>query len=266
MNLFFSHPPSEGPFLYAIGDVHGQITQLDELLTQLPLIPEDRLVFLGDYIDRGEDSRAVVERLLEIKAERPNTVFLRGNHEELLMNALSEANGDGIDANVHGELEVPEKILLWFQNGGYDTLRSYAPDGLTPEVIAEWQTLIPETHLEFFGETKREFVTDTYHFVHAGIALPGQIWDGMEYGLDDRLWIREPFLSSSEEYEGRIVVFGHTPQRTGRPLVLKNKIGLDTAAVFGGNLTAAALDPKAVGRRRLKPKFYQARFVERANG
>ena len=253
MILFFNQPQSTGPFVYAIGDVHGQITQLEALLALLPLTSEDTLLFLGDYIDRGENSRAVVERLIEIKAERPDTIFLRGNHEELLLNAFDEQEEtrteEGEDA------EVPEKTLLWLQNGGWETLRSYSPSE-----FSDWKAVFPETHLQFFRDTKREHITDAYHFVHAGIALPGQIWDGMEYGLDDRLWIREPFLSSGDDYNGRIVIFGHTPQRTGRPLMMRNKIGLDTAAVFGGPLTAAALDMTAIGRKRLKPKFYQIKY------
>ncbi len=248
---FFQKTVSEGPFIFAIGDVHGQITLLNELLQKIPAAPEDRFLFLGDYIDRGEDSNAVIERLLALKGERPDTIFLRGNHEELLLNALTDDCPDESEIERSG---FPEKTMLWLQNGGWDTLRSYAPEDL-----GDWKAVFPETHLEFFRDTRREFLTDAYHFVHAGIALPGQIWDGMEYGLDDRLWIREPFLSSSADYNGRIVIFGHTPQRTGRPLVMRNKIGLDTAAVFGGTLTAAALDPLAEGRGRSRPKFYQVR-------
>lgn len=218
-------------------------------LDALPLDPDDVLVFLGDYIDRGEDSRAVIETLLEVREQRPSTLFLRGNHEQLLLDARSD---DPPEWGIPGEtILFGEKTQLWLQNGGMDALLSYAP--FDP---MHWWKAIPDSHWEFFRATDREYITERVHFVHAGLLPPGKTWEGEDWGLDYRLWIREPFLSSRHNF-GRLVVFGHTPQMRGRPLVQRNKIGIDTAAVFGGPLTAAIFDPDFVSRRPLVPRFLQ---------
>ena len=108
-----------------------------------------------------------------------------------------------------------------------------------------------------------EYVTKHYHFVHAGLLPPGRHWEGEGWGLDPRLWIREPFLSSRADFDGRTVVFGHTPQMSGLPLIARNKIGLDTAAVFGGPLTAAAFESDFSGRKAPPPRFYQVENPDR---
>ena len=236
--------------IYAVGDIHGKSMMLRSLLDGLPFTPDDTLLFLGDYIDRGEDSCAVVEMLIDLQAQHEHCIFLRGNHEQMLLEAR-----DGPPPHRRPFTIVPvysEPMQLWLQNGGSDALASYGADD-----PFDWWDALPETHWKFFRATQMEHITDAYHFVHAGIALPGERWEGMEYGLDSRLWIREPFLDSEADYDGRVVVFGHTPQTTGRPLIHANKIGIDTGAVFGGPLTAAALDPDAAGEARTQGAFYQ---------
>src|SRR5947207_610990 len=109
--------------IYAIGDIHGQVTMLRAMLDKLyalPLTEEDTLVFIGDYIDRGEDSKAVIETLIRLKGERPDTVFLRGNHEQMMLDtrfgpSLQPSPREGFI--LHSEL-----TLNWIQNGGADTL------------------------------------------------------------------------------------------------------------------------------------------------
>ena len=161
----------------------------------------------------------------------------------MVLDALEKSDPPNISDDERFAL-FDETTLLWLQNGGGETLASY--DVQNP---LQWQESIPESHWEFFRATQLEYLTDNFHFVHAGVALPNQRWEGKEQGLDARLWIREPFLSSRADYDGRRVVFGHTPQMDGRPLVLRNKIGIDTGAVFGGPLTAAELNPETANKR-----------------
>lgn len=225
--------------IYAIGDIHGQVTMLREMLDLLraePLQESDTVIFLGDYIDRGEDTRAVIETLLAFREEHPNTIFLRGNHEQLMLDACEE--GAPQRAPRAGYLMFGDMTLNWLQNGGTDALDSYQVDDYTV-----WFDQIPDKHWEFIRATRFEHIVDNYHFVHAGLLPSGQRWSMQGMGLDPRLWIREEFLKSTVDFEGRIVVFGHTPQMSGKPLVHPNKIGIDTGAVFGGFLTAAAINP-----------------------
>lgn len=244
--------------IYAVGDIHGQVTMLRALLECLreqPLRPEDTLVFLGDYIDRGEDSCAVIETLLELRAQHNDTIFLRGNHEQMMLAAR-----DGTPPKYLAEqdaLELSEVFQIWLANGGVEALNSY---GLTWSVedLPRWWETIPEAHWTFLRDTQMEYITERYHFVHAGILPPGARWDEEGIASDPRLWIREPFLSGRADFGGRIVVFGHTPQQSGRPLLKKNKIGLDTGAVFGGPLTAAAFDLDAPAHQYLPVRLFQA--------
>lgn len=215
--------------IYAIGDIHGELAKLQRLLAKTLDVaqPADRLVFLGDYVDRGPDTRGVIELLLQLREERPNTVFLRGNHEqEMLECRYLFRSGKA--------LEDFDRTAVWFSFGGAETIASYPHTN-----VARWYERIPVTHWNFLESTVLEHREDPYLFVHAGVLPPGKRWQ--EDG-DPRLWIREPFLSFTEDL-GAIVVFGHTPLRNGRPLVMRNKIGIDTGAAYGGPLTAVALEP-----------------------
>jgi len=190
----------------AIGDIHGLAGTLERLLARLP--EAGTLVFLGDYIDRGPSSKAVVSRLLALERER-ECVFLRGNHEAMALSALA---GD------------PEMQITWQYNGGQQTLNSYGHD-------------FPQNHQDFFLRTRPYFCTEEYIFVHGGL-LPGKGPDELQES--QLLWIREPFLSSDHDW-GRLVIHGHTPTGNGRPEVLPNRINLDTGAVYRGKLTALVL-------------------------
>ena len=207
--------------MLAIGDVHGCNRRLQELLDRVEIDSHaDSLVFVGDYLDRGPDVRGTIDTLLKIKATRPNAIFLRGNHESMFLNYYRE----GLD----------EALFLY--NGGMTTLDSY---GLT---LAEARrgSGFPESHLRFLSELPLVYETEKYFFAHAG-ARPG-IPLG-EQSPEDLLWIRHEFIESDWDF-GRTVVFGHTPLPD--PLIEKNKIGIDTGAVYGGRLTCVELPSRRI--------------------
>ncbi|MHB0938061.1 MAG: metallophosphoesterase family protein [Armatimonadota bacterium] len=193
----------------AIGDIHGLAQTLERLLARLPAA--GTLIFLGDYIDRGPSSKAVVSRLLALEHERA-CVFLRGNHEAMALAAIA------------GDVEAQ---VSWQYNGGLQTLHSYDND-------------IPDDHLDFLQRTRPYLITRDYIFVHGGLP-PGK---GPEEVKESTLWwMREPFLSSDYDW-GRLVIHGHTPTGTGRPEIRGNRINIDTGAVYGGKLTALVLPPR----------------------
>ncbi len=210
------------PKYIAIGDIHGHIRKLDNLLQLIKpkLTPKDTLLFLGDYIDRGPASKEVIDRLLQVQKERPNTVFLKGNHEDMLLDYLSLGGKNG------GSFVF---------NGGAETLRSYGG-----------RNQIPYDHILFFQKLQHFFVCPEYPYIfaHAGIR-PGIPLDTS--AKEDLLWIREDFLSFQGKFpEGRIVVYGHTPYRSGTVSRQKNKIGIDTGAGYTGPLTAIILPEEEI--------------------
>jgi serine/threonine protein phosphatase 1 len=199
------------PRLLAFGDLHGAIRPLRRLLKRLNLRSTDRLVFLGDYIDRGENSRAVLDLLFGL-AQDFKCVFLKGNHEDMFLRSY------------FGE---DEDWYLWQVNGGHTTWRDFA---------YAWP---PEPYLTWMQSLETLYETETHYFVHAGL-LPGLPPE--QTPEHERLWIREPFLSSTFEW-GKPVVFGHTIQ-LGGPLVQANKLGIDTGAFLPapmGKLTCLVL-------------------------
>jgi serine/threonine protein phosphatase 1 len=223
--------------IYAIGDIHGQSAKLLSLLGKLPLAAADQLVFIGDYVDRGPNTASVLEILVELRSARPNSVFLRGNHEHMMLLARSRFDRDWPAALPQASFDV---ATLWFAEGGAATIGSYKDHYGGPE--ARWWQMIPEEHWQFILETKFEHVTGHYHFVHAGLLPPTYTWEEDLLQSDPRLWIREPFLQATCDFGGKVVVFGHTVQRGGKPLIRRNKIGIDTGAAYGGPLTAVALE------------------------
>lgn len=214
----------------AIGDIHGEKWKLRNLLSKLPRTTSDRLVFLGDYVDRGPDVAGTLDLLLEIRADHPDTVFLRGNHDQAMLDARDYFDPDRTSAKSLAGVQE------WFAWGGAETILSYPGTG-------PWFHRVPEAHWAFLLATEFEFTAEPFRFVHAGFIPPGQFWNPpLGWSADPRLMIREPFLSSTADFGGR-VIFGHTVQRRG-PLIQPNKIGIDTGAVYGGRLTAAVLDPE----------------------
>lgn len=203
---------------FAVGDIHGRDDLLKNLLDQVSPDPDkDRVVFLGDYIDRGPRSFEVIEFLLDFRNRHPFTVFLKGNHEEMLLDFLN--GGDR---------------MAYLQNGGRQTLESYMAHR-----VDDWRGPIPERHLSFFESLALYFENDHAIFVHAGLKPKKPLHKQVP---EDLLWIREPFIRSSFDF-GKPVVFGHTPFQEG-PHDTESRIGIDTGAVYGGRLTCLELPAK----------------------
>jgi serine/threonine protein phosphatase 1 len=229
----------EGELLYAVGDIHGRADLLADLLRQIEVDAAHRgaakktLVFLGDYVDRGPDSCGVVEMLLNDLPEGFETRFLKGNHEAMLLAFLDD----------------PQRLDHWLMNGGGATMASYGVDiGRLDNMDAApkaWRdafaATLPEAHLNFFKSLKLMIADGDYLFVHAGVR-PGVPIDAQSEM--DLLWIRGEFLESDEAF-GKVVVHGHTPLRV--PEALPNRIGIDTGAVFTGQLTALRLQDGELG-------------------
>ena len=208
-----------------VGDIHGCRRELDVLLKDLGVGAGDTVVFLGDYVDRGPDVRGVIERLVALAADQAvRTVFLRGNHEDMLLGYLGHPGRYG------------EAFLA---NGGDVTLRSYGVGG-TPSP-ARFETALPAAHLEFLLATRLLHVEGDYLMVHAGVR-PDRPLDRQT--AHDLLWIRDEFIARPHDL-GKTVVFGHTPMRevlTDLPY----KIGIDTGCVYGGMLTALELPGRTI--------------------
>jgi serine/threonine protein phosphatase 1 len=222
----------EGTRIYAIGDIHGRLDLLDSVLARIdadigahPASNAIR-IFLGDYIDRGPDSKRVLDRLVNCGVSQP-TVCLMGNHEAFLREFLKN----------------PDVLPVWRRCGGLDTLLSY---GLAPktetdaqdqqELASELDRILPSSHREFLSGLKQYFICGDFFFVHAGVR-PGICLT--KQSEDDLLWIREDFLSSEDRF-GKVIVHGHTPVL--EPDVRPNRINIDTGAYATGRLTCLVLE------------------------
>jgi serine/threonine protein phosphatase 1 len=210
---------------YSVGDIHGCLDLLVDLLGRIEADAAGRarrLVFLGDYIDRGPDSAGVIARLRELQAAEPDDVIcLKGNHEDLMLRSIRR----------------PDLLPVWLQNGGdaaLDSFGCYDPAAIPADVVS-WVAALP-SHWE---DERRVFV-------HAGLR-PGR--DRLDQTDRDRLWIREEFLQADYDF-GKLVVHGHTPRLDGRPELWPHRVNLDTGAVYGGRLTAGIFseeEPRPTG-------------------
>lgn len=200
----------ESERVFIIGDIHGCLDMLKRLMDKIKWRPEkDRLIFVGDYLDRGEDPKGVVDFILEISKTSSLVQCLIGNHENIFLDFL-----DGGD------------LAMFLLNGGTTTLTSYGIDNLV-----EGDSLFPPDHLDFFQNLLPWIELEDYYVVHADLR-PGVEID--RQSIDDLIWIREPFIYSDYDF-GKKVIFGHSPY--SEPLVMDNKIGLDTGAVYDNKLT-----------------------------
>ena len=204
----------------AIGDIHGCNASCEALLHTLDEEYHDQpvYVFLGDYTDRGPDSREVVEQLLEFEKNH-ECVFIRGNHDQMLLDAYQKGEWD-----------------LWMANGGNTTLRNYnsRPGSFD----------LPADHYQFFSDTKLYWETEDYFFVHAGLNPTLTIKENLEREeeREEFIWQRGHIHAEQTKWE-KTVVFGHTP--VPKPIVRERMIGIDTGCVYNreglGKLTAVVL-------------------------
>lgn len=222
-----------GALVYAIGDIHGRVEPLAGMLEKVRLDASresaDRrvLVFLGDYVDRGPQSRQVVDLLLEDPAPEFEKVYLKGNHEAWLLAFLE-------DASVGGQ---------WLAGGGHATLLSYgvaqptrAPTVRSLESRREaLAAAMPEKHKKFFAGLVNKHVEGGYAFAHAGIR-PGVAW--ADQSEEDLLWGSGDFIEDERDH-GKVIVHGHWYAR--EPVVRRNRIGIDTGAFATGRLTCLVL-------------------------
>jgi serine/threonine protein phosphatase 1 len=199
--------------IFIIGDIHGCLGMLKRLMDNIDWRPDkDRLIFLGDYIDRGEDSRGVIDFIMKLCQISQGVECILGNHETIFLDFLSG-----------------QDMRTFLANGGAPTLQSYRHRGWEEGLV------IPREHMAFLKSLRPWIELEDYYVVHAGLR------PGVELGRqdpDDLVWIRDPFIYSDHNF-GKRVIFGHTP--FSEPLIMANKIGLDTGAVYGNRLTCLEL-------------------------
>lgn len=225
----------DGITVYAIGDIHGRA---DLLRNMVEIIKNDAardtdpghrhaVVFLGDYIDRGFQSRDVIECLLSNPFDQFETRFLKGNHEAAFIRFLDDASQGPV----------------WANYGGVETLVSYnIQPPRSRENLEEWEVarkelvkVMPDEHRLFLERLELCLVLGDYSFVHAGMKPGKPLEDQSE---NDLLWIREEFLNDKKSFE-TVVVHGHTPLSS--PHRDHRRIGVDTGAYMSGKLTAVRL-------------------------
>lgn len=222
----------------AVGDIHGCSEALAALIDAVRPGPEDTLVTLGDHLDRGPDSRGVLNRLLAL-AGRCRLIPLLGDHEEMLLDALNDITALG----------------RWLRCGGAETLRSYgwSPGG-PRRALADW---IPQPHREFLADCRPYHETRTHLFVHAGF-LP-ELSMNQQPGAALR-WRVTDAKTAARHHSGKVAVVGHTPQLNGEILDLGFLICIDTNCARGGWLTALETDTGRVwqadraGKLRTSPR------------
>lgn len=221
--------------IYAIGDIHGHLDKLEHAHAR---IAQDRestgaadapVVHVGDLVDRGPSSAAVIEYLRVLRDEDPRVIVLRGNHDQLFIDFMTQ---DLETLRDTGVLKWTDEIM-----GGRETLASYG--------VHKWRRsaahrtardLVPEAHVAFMSSLPLTHDAGDCFFVHAGIR-PGVALEDQD--PEDLLWIRGDFLLSDADH-GKLVVHGHTPSDEVEHL--GNRLGIDTGAAFGGPLSAVAIE------------------------
>jgi serine/threonine protein phosphatase 1 len=206
-----------------VGDIHGHAAELDTLLNHITktrnVSEDDLIIFVGDYIDRGPQSKQVIDRLLELRRTWPQTIFLRGNHEDMLLGFLG-LGGEG------GE--------FYLKNGGAEFFASYDLEPVGS--LVELRARLPAEHLHFFTSLEYGVILAEFLFVHAGVAPKRKL---SQQTPSDLLWIRKEFIQSPHAI-GKTVVFGHTAFNQIH-IELPYRIGIDTGVAYGNKLSVVEL-------------------------
>jgi serine/threonine protein phosphatase 1 len=194
----------------AIGDIHGSFTALTTLLEAIRPTPDDRIIFLGDYVDGGPDSKSVLDSLIS-EPSLQSAIFLRGNHEVMMLEARDD----------------PLKSGFWFDCGGFNTLLSY-----DAEKRPDWPSRVPASHWRFLENTRRFHETENHIFIHAGLDPDLDLADQPDFLL---FW--EFFDTIQPHHSGKKIVCGHSRQESGAIKDLGFAVCIDTGACKGGWLT-----------------------------
>lgn len=225
--------------IYAIGDIHGQIEMLDSALERITADggSDARIIFLGDYVDRGADSKAVIERLVQGKTAGKPWRFIKGNHDRMFEWFMEPTPRHDPHLLV-GYHWLHERI------GGTTTLASYGVDvgerRRLNAVHAEARAAVPTSHLNFLKSCEVSIPLDRQFFCHAGVRPGVALRDQAE---DDLVWIRDDFLHDSRDH-GALIVHGHTPVDTAHHA--GNHVNLDTGAGYGKPLTIAVFETENI--------------------
>ncbi len=224
--------------IFAVGDVHGEITLLDELLENWNK-EQERLLFVGDLIDRGENPAAVLRRVKEL-ADETEVIVLKGNHEQMLLDFLDNPS---------------EKMHYYLSQGGMETIQSLIADSLdkkmTPEGLAKRVQEEASELIDFIRHLPLYYEEGKYVFVHAGVDFSKPNWHDTKER--DFFWIREPFLFGKNK-TGKVFIFGHTPVQnlhsdgSARIWVSEDRtrLDIDGGAVFGGELHGVVVEENVI--------------------
>lgn len=209
------------PLTFAVGDIHGMYSEFISVMNAIEAyasnkgVADFKIVFLGDYIDRGSGSAQVVQHLIDYDKKYPGRChFGRGNHEQMLMDAMKGGYED---------------LGFFIRNGGETTLYSYT---------VESPRDIPFSHKKFYRATRFHYEDDLRYFTHAGVNPLKTLKDQDD---ESRLWIREPFLYYGGTFK-KLIVHGHTPRNYDRKPRMANRLNLDFGCVFGGSLVCAVFN------------------------
>ena len=230
--------------IFAIGDIHGSLKELRQVNQKIFNNKkfnekEDLIIYLGDYIDRGLKSKDVIDELIDLKKSKLKTIFLKGNHDEFMIDFITNSKNN---------------IRPWLNFGVDQTFRSYnielvkyIKDGFDDQVIDKLRIALlnkmNSEHINFFNNLKSNFSTEKYLFVHAGVDPDKKLIDQVE---QDFLWSRsDKFLDEAFKFE-KIVVHGHTPENN--IVNHKYRINIDTGCYFSGKLSCVILDNKNENR------------------